>query len=147
MGVGGPDDVGDVGDDGAIFFLALPQRLLGAHRRGHIAEAPDAADRHTVDDLRLRRALEDPAVLEVQYVEAFDLRLVVEFLHPLHEAFRIFQLFHRECDRALVVVAFRDVVRDPPHTDELPVEASDLAVSGNNEDADGRRLERGFEER
>ena len=81
---------------------------------------------------------------ELRHVEALGDRIVVKLLDTLEESLRILQLLDRVRERALVVAAFGDVGGDAPHANELLVEAGDLAVCRDDEDAVRGGLERRF---
>src|SRR2546426_10798062 len=97
--------------------------LVGAPALGDVAEAPHAAHALAADALGLGVALEDPAVLEGEDVEARGLGSGVEVTHLGAEALRAGELLQHERDRLRVVPRLEDRVRDAPQLGELAVEA------------------------
>ena len=114
---------------------------------GDVTEAPHAADDLTVDALRQRVAVEDPAVLELERVVADGFRLVVQAADLGDERGRVAELVEHERERVAVVGVAEDLGRQLPHLGEPAVGARDPARSVDHENAVGGRLERRREHR
>src|SRR5204863_9893481 len=112
-----------------------------------VAEAPDAADALPGYELRLRVALEDAAVLEVEQVVALGVRGCVELPDLALESAGIGELVEDEGDRLAVVSRLHDRLGDPPQPNELHVVACDLPLRVDDEETVCSRLERRLEQR
>ena len=121
--------------------------VLGNLGRGHIAEAPHASDHLVRDFLRAGIAFKSPAVAEFQDVVAFRRGIGVEGLDLLDELGRIPQLVQDEGHDGLVVPGGQHLPRDAPHGDELIVDAGDLALAADHQDAVGGGFERRAQQR
>jgi hypothetical protein len=140
--VAGADEVGRRLDD-----RDEPRRgLLGVGALADVAEAPDAADHLARQPLRLRVALEHPAVAEVQRVQALGLGLRVERPHPVDERLRVLQLLDHVRERPLLARG-QQLARHAPHRAELLVEAHHAAGEVGHHDAVGGRLEGRLDQR
>ena len=125
--------------------LELAPLLLRPVACGDVAEAPDPAHRPAVDRLRLGVAFEDPAVLELQRVEAGGLRLGVQLPHLGEESLSVLQLIQDELDRPLrrcrgsespcAPLAERRVLGEPPHLGEAIVESHDRPFAIHHQDS------------
>ena len=142
-----PHRHGVVREEQAEAGLGLAQRGFRPAASGDVAEAPDAADRLPVEHLGDRVALEDPAVLELQDVEALHVRLGVDLLDLPPELLGGVELLAREGDRLLVVARFQHLRRDPPHPGVALVVGDDASLAVDGEDAVRRGVQRGLEER
>src|SRR5439155_4089827 len=112
-----------------------PQGLLHTRPIRDVAEAPDTPDDGSADSLRLRVALEDPAVLEFEPVIALGFGASVELADFLDEPLRVLQLIEHEREGLVVLAGRHDGFRDAPHLDELPVESDDFSLSVDDEDS------------
>ena len=136
--------VGDAAGQPAdgLELVRLAELLLELFAQRHVAEAPDPPDGPALHPLRAREALEQPAVLEIQEVEAFGLRGRVELADLREELLGIPELVEHEGDRPLVVARSQNLGRDAPHDRELAVRGYDPAVPVDDEDPVGGRFER-----
>ena len=122
--------------------------VLEALALGEVAEAPDPADHAPVDPLRDREALEHAAVAEVEHVVALGVRAARRAPRPCGGTPR-----DRRAGRARTVSARsssrcgEDGVVQVPHLGEPSVEARDVPVGVDHEDAVGGRVERGVQQR
>jgi hypothetical protein len=99
------------------------------------------------DPLRLRVALEHPAVLEFEDVLALGLGLRVELADPGDEILRTGELIENVGESPLVLAVTEHLLGDLPHLREAAVERGDPAAAVDHEEAVGRGLESGLEER
>src|SRR4029077_12442851 len=133
--------------DQAKALLALSQPFLRAPVLGDVAEAPYAADRLPLDELRPGVALEDAAVLELDRIEAFLPGMFVEFAHLPAELLGVLELVEHVGERVLVVPRGEHVRRDAPHLCELLVVGRDLAEVVDDQHSVRGRLERRAQQR
>ena len=96
--------------------------------------------RIAVDQLRLRVALEDAAVLELEHVEALGMRAAVQLLDLGEEPIGIDELVEHEGQRLVIVARLDDRLRNAPHVDELLVVAGHLAARVHHQQAVGGRI-------
>src|ERR671935_140255 len=86
--------------------------------RRHIAEAPDTAHGTRLQPQWNRIALDDPAVLEIQDIKAVRLRIIVPFVNPVHEEFRVHELRRDALDdlptAGDVIVGGDEIARQTP---------------------------------
>src|SRR5467141_1343564 len=147
FGVDHGDQIADVLGDEAKALFALAQLFLGAAVFGHVAEAPDPADRLPLDELGPGIAFEDAAVPELDGVETLLAGNRIERVHLVAELLGVFQLIEDEIEGVLVLPGGEDLRRDAPHLRELLVVRADLAEVVDDQNAVGRGLERRTEER
>jgi hypothetical protein len=69
--------------------LSLPEFKLNTPSVGDIAKAPHPSNRSTIQPLRLRVALEDATISEMQFVEARGGRIGVQCSHLVEELGRV----------------------------------------------------------
>ena len=121
--------------------------FFGSATRRHVAEAPHSPYRDVVDALRLRVTLERAPIFEFEHVVAGFLGMTIELDDLGQELIRIKKLVERRVDGSLIVAARENVGWDLPHVRHLLVEAEDLAVEIDDEDAIGGRFQRRTQER
>ena len=112
-----------------------------------VAEAPHPTDDLAADSLRLRVALDDPTVLELDQVAALGVGLRVQLAHLRREAVGVDELSEHVAQRDAVVTGGEHRLGELPHLGEALVEARDPALEIDDEDAVGGGVERGVEER
>src|SRR5687767_6853606 len=130
-----------------ISSLALAQFRLRSLALGHVAEAPYPPDTSSGDALRLRVALEDAPVSELERVEALLLRAGVHRAHPGEKGVRIDELVGHRRECSAVVALGEELVGESPHVGELLVEHDDASRVVDDENAVGGRLQRRAEQR
>ena len=140
---GDPDEIGAVLDEGHEDLLLLLHPLP----MSDIPKVPHPPDALFVDPQRDGVALEHPAVLEFQDVEALRLFFVVQLPDLLHERLGLFQVSDGIRKREIVVPRCGDLLRNFPQLQELPVVARDPALVVHNEDAVRRRIQGASQER
>ncbi len=138
--------LGDPGQDLAVLLLALPEGFLGLAALGDVAEAPHAPHRHAVEPLGHRVALEDPAVLELEHVEALGFGIGVKLLDAGRELLGVLELIEDVLQRLRVFSGLEQDRRDPPHLREALVAGEDLAAGVDDQDAVGRGFQGRLEE-
>src|SRR4051812_25327947 len=73
--------------------------------------------------------------------------MIVKLDDLRHELVGIYQLVQRRLDRALIVAAGEDLRRDLPHVGHLLIEAENLTLAVDHQNAVGRRLQRRAQQR
>src|SRR5436190_8487550 len=123
------------------------QLILQPLALGDVTEAPDSSDRHTGDLLWHGVPLEGSAAGELDQVLTAGIRLRVQLSNLGQESVRIDDLADDPGESSVVVAAGQNILGQAPHLDESAVEAGYLAIEANDENAVGRGVEGGAEER
>src|SRR6266853_749607 len=141
FGVDHGDQIADVLGDEAKALFALAQLFLGAAVFGHVTEAPDPADRLSLDELGPGIALEDAAVPELYGVETLLAGIRIERVHLVAEPVWVFQLIADEIERVLVLPGGKDLRRESRHLRGLTAVGPELTDAVDEHQAASRGLE------
>ena len=121
--------------------------LFGARSLRDVPEAPDPSSGASLHQLRLREALEDPAVAECEDVDALGFGGRIEFPYLAEKGFGVRELLGDESERLLVLVCLQHLHGNPPHLGKPLVVGDDAPVQVHDQDAVRCGLERRLQER
>ncbi len=120
----------------------VAQGILGAALVGDVTHAPHAPHVPPVDQLDARKPLEHPPVRELQDVVGL-LPGRIDLADPGLERFGIAESSTRGLQDARVLARVEDLAGQAPHGDVHLVEVGDASVLVRDQDAVGRRFQRG----
>jgi hypothetical protein len=126
--------------------IPAAKRDLGPLLLGHVTEAPHPAHRLPVEPLRHGESLEDPAIAQLDRIEALRLGHPVELSDPRQECLGIDDLIDGGLQQGVVIPALDRLRRDAPHLNEPLVVGNHPPHPVDDQQTIGGRLDRGAQQ-